>query len=367
VVLTVDKRVDFVDVAKGISIILVAFHHNKLAWTYTEVSGAMGLFRMPLFFFLSGVFFSAGRPLGSFLIHKTDVLLKPYVVTLSFLLLTSIFLNQEGVLTEAFGILYGSGGTIRWPAMWFLTHLWCLFVMAYILEHLFNLERCSWDLKISLLAFMLLVGVVFMEQFRDISVTIEGNEIESIGLPFSIDIVFVSLVFFLAGHLLSQSVKSFIPNLSVFAILLGIYFYIAVTTDAAVDFNRGIYREPLLTTLAAASGIYMILTLSYYISQYPSLKHFFLIFGSASLFILIFHLPVGTRVQKMLDQFVSHELWYISSTIAFMISITVPLIIKSIISKNRFLRSLYFPFKPKRQPTAYIMAKLHQAQELKKS
>jgi fucose 4-O-acetylase-like acetyltransferase len=61
-----DGRVKHIDIAKGISIFLVAMAHgtpvfvplvsSKVIFYYQEVIGPISLFRLPLFFFLSGIF-----------------------------------------------------------------------------------------------------------------------------------------------------------------------------------------------------------------------------------------------------------------------------------------------------------------------
>jgi len=50
-----NNRVEHIDIAKGISIILVALFHSKLKLFAPDIINSMGLFRLPLFFFLSGV------------------------------------------------------------------------------------------------------------------------------------------------------------------------------------------------------------------------------------------------------------------------------------------------------------------------
>ena len=75
-------RVATIDIAKGISIILVVFGHSQLGHYYPNINNALGLFRMPLFFFLSGVFFNSNSTLVYFIFKKSDALLKPYFVTL---------------------------------------------------------------------------------------------------------------------------------------------------------------------------------------------------------------------------------------------------------------------------------------------
>ncbi len=71
-----------IDIAKGISICLVAMFHSQLGNYYPSIIDPMGLFRMPLFFLLSGIFFSWNPEPHYFFTKKFDSLLKPYFVVL---------------------------------------------------------------------------------------------------------------------------------------------------------------------------------------------------------------------------------------------------------------------------------------------
>jgi fucose 4-O-acetylase-like acetyltransferase len=344
------KRVDLIDVAKGISIMLVAFHHSKLSLIFQDVSGAMGLFRMPLFFFLSGVFFSALKPPKDFFIHKTDALLKPYFATLTFLLIISIVINQDGTLKEAAGILYGTGFTIdvRWLPMWFLTHLWALFMFSYLLVRLVKNERRSATFNFLFIIALFVLGVILLDFLKGMTITVLGEKVKLPGLPFSVDFIFLSMTFFLSGHLLNRKVKGFVPNLPVLAMLIGVFLYIASSTGAVVDLHGRVYKEPVLATLAAFSGIYMVLSFSYYVSQYEQIKRFFKVFGSASLFILIFHGFIVSLTYNNLAKVLPDDWHLFAGTVAYVASITLPLYLKTLFSQITILRLFYFPFKRER-------------------
>ncbi len=345
------KRVDLIDVAKGMSILFVAFHHSQLATAYSEVSSAMGLFRMPLFFFLSGVFFKAVAAPGDFFRHKTEALLKPYFVTLGLLLLTTILLGHEGALKEALGIFYGTGRTIRWTPMWFLTLLWVLFMGSYGLVRGFRLDTRPGWVQLLVLLGLLGVGLFWMGLFNATEVGVFGQRYTLPGLPFSLDLIFISMAFFMAGHFLSQQTKQFKPNPGLLVGMGGLFFSVVLFSEASIDLNRRVYQEPVLATLGALSGIYLVLSCAYFFSQVPSIKGFFKLFGSASLFILIFHFFLLLKVQAWFDQWTTPEWGLLSASVAYGISVTLPLLIKVVIERNRFLRPLYFPVKRVRSET----------------
>ncbi len=339
------NRIDLIDVAKGMSILLVAFHHSQLASRYSEVSSAMGLFRMPLFFFLSGVFFKAVAPPAEFFARKTEALLKPYFVTLGLLLLTSILLGRDHILDEALGILYGIGDTIRWTPMWFLTMLWTLFMGSYVLVRWLKLDTRSAALKSMMLLLMLMFGVYWMALFHGAEFSLLGQSYTLSGLPFSVDLVFISMAYFLAGHFLSRNVREFEPNPWLLSGMLVVFFSIVAFTDAAIDLNRRLYKEPVLATFGAVSGIYLVLTISYLFSRVSPIKSFFKAFGSASLFILIFHYVLMAKLQTGFNLWLSADWLLVTGAISYAFSVTFPLFIKVIVERNRFLRPLYFPIK----------------------
>lgn len=73
------KRIPFIDLAKGICITLVVFYHSKgvLHCNYLTDSFLMS-FRLPLYFFLSGLFFKDYGNFRTFFIKKTNRLLIPF-------------------------------------------------------------------------------------------------------------------------------------------------------------------------------------------------------------------------------------------------------------------------------------------------
>lgn len=70
------KRLDWIDAAKGIGILMVLYGHNWLDWKYCYLVYS---FHMPMFFFLSGYTFSDGRKPTQFILNKVKTLLIPYV------------------------------------------------------------------------------------------------------------------------------------------------------------------------------------------------------------------------------------------------------------------------------------------------
>lgn len=69
-------RIEWVDAAKCIGILMVMFGHNWLDWRYCYYFCS---FHMPLFFILAGYTFSDRRAPFEFIKQKAKVLIIPYV------------------------------------------------------------------------------------------------------------------------------------------------------------------------------------------------------------------------------------------------------------------------------------------------
>lgn len=337
------NRIELIDVAKGISIILVAMHHSHFSTYFVDLNRTMGLFRVPLFFFLSGVFFNPLDNPRRFFFKKTDGLLKPYFVTLFIVLFLSLLLGKSDLLQQAAGIFYGNGNTIRWVPLWFLTHLWCVSMITFAFFYSTKRGKSSPLQKCFLVLALLITGSLLVGKFWQMPVSILGVEFELPGLPFSFDLVPLSMAFYVSGYFFSKKVKAFRPRHSIFFPALILLTGIVVFTDALVNLNVRVLREPVFATLAAVSGIYCILTLSYYVCETVVLKRILLACGVASLFILLFHWYIENKFHKILVLIFDGNFQPAISCLSFGACIFLPVVIRKVFSKVSILKTLYFP------------------------
>ena len=73
------ERIDFVDLTKGICIILVVMSHIGGAFDQLDYNSMLSCFRMPLYFFISGIFFKSYEGLFGFVIRKINKLIIPFL------------------------------------------------------------------------------------------------------------------------------------------------------------------------------------------------------------------------------------------------------------------------------------------------
>lgn len=340
------QRIEHVDVAKGISIMLVALFHSKIGVYFPSIIEPMSLFRMPLFFFLSGVFLSYSPGIYDFLWKKIDALLKPYFVTLILLWCVSVITSERGTLNQLVGIIYGNGATIRWTPLWFLTHLFIVYCFGYCIYKYTKFDKLSFPIKIISLGCVVAIGARGVGVFWDVELNVLGEMLQMPGLPFSLDIIPISCSFFLFGQVLRDKVRCLRPNKILFIASIVIFLCISTYTDSVVDLNMRVYKNTLFSTIGALSGIYFILIISIMIVNYEWVKVPLMKLGSGSLFVLIFHSFIGAKVYYLLVNVVQiDEFCLLFSIVAFVISVTLPLLLKIIISRNDLIAWLYLPIK----------------------
>jgi len=339
------NRVGYIDVARGISIILVVAFHSNLKVIFPGFLDAMGLFRMPLFFFLSGVFFNFRSGAKKFVVLRIDALLKPYFITLFLVLTYSVIFQGDEFFGQFLGILYGNGDTIKWSPMWFLTHLFVVHLFCYFVLKYFEFQNWSVLAKFTVVFIMFAVGCYFLSCFWNKEINIFNNVYFLVGLPFSIDLVLISSSFFLMGNFLRKQVVYFQINNFYLLISVFIFLVVCLFTDSKVDLNKRIYSYPLFSLLASVSGIYFVLCFSKIVSGFNVVGRILSYIGESSLFILIFHMYIGIVSYKVLVEYLESDV--LISIVAFIISIGFSLVIKEVVSNNRVLSALYLPLKRK--------------------
>ncbi len=148
-----NKRVDFLDIAKGFTMICVLLGHT---WGIPDVLYRFCFsFHMPLFFIVSGYFFHSKDDHKTFLKKESKALLLPYIVTCLLIILISIILNilKNNTIIPDFikwtlASLYGiCVKTVSWPiniipigAIWFLL---ALFTARFILYEVID-KKGEW-------------------------------------------------------------------------------------------------------------------------------------------------------------------------------------------------------------------------------
>ena len=286
------ERIKWIDVAKGIGIILVIIGHVSIN---ANINNFIYSFHMPLFFIISGFLY---KPKKNFVKNKAKSILIPYFVfsIISFiywLFIERFFRNQQNSpLNLFFNIFLARGGDDNYlfnVVMWFLP---CLFLTEILFDFLVN--RVKYKYVKYIIITSSIIGFIF-------------SRISNVRLPFCFDICFSAIVFFYVGFYLKNKVKDKMnlpkKNILYYIILIMLFFSVVILSklEHGANMNNLSYKYYSIFYITAIIGFYMI----YMISNKINIKCLKWI-GSNSLYIMVIHEPLKRIIvaiyAKMIDK-----------------------------------------------------------------
>lgn len=285
------KRIEWIDTAKGLCIILVVINH-MMTWTETNsyfldgtnIDAAFQAFRMPLYFTLSGLFFKAYDGFLNFVEKKINKLIVPfiffYLLCVAFLLIipsNDFFIEYKKcdyTVNNLFFDFYNNHCSIVNGPLWFLLCLFEMNVLFYIIFLCFKRN-------------ILIIIASFLLGFLGLWLSsIEMN------LPCNFDSALVSMPFFCIGYFLRKYgflEKNFgVGGTSISLCIIGIIIIYLFAGTA--NFSFGVYR-PLYTVYPL--GIIGVLILLYISQQFGKVRYVSYL-GRYSIIILCTHYIVFT-------------------------------------------------------------------------
>lgn len=260
-------RIEFVDLAKGVCILLVVLYHVGIEIPHFDV------IRMPLYFIISGLFFKSYGSVKSFVLKKTNKILVPfiafYLLSYCIFYIIKVFDKNLNLLDNGILDVFVSHHIFNTP-IWFLL---CLFWVSIIFCILYNWISNEY-----------LLGIVIL------GIGIAGSILKhfSIYLPLFLDSSVSALPFYYVGYLLKKS-KILLPNkydkycLILSALLFIITFYLVSITGIHLDIQYNIV--PILSYLVSPLGVLAVLLLCKQIKRVPLVSYF----GRYSIIILVTH------------------------------------------------------------------------------
>lgn len=248
----VSNRIEWIDNAKGLGIILVIMGHISISsvpvriWLYT--------FHMPLFFFLSGCTFNYKKyqKLSQLIKSRIKTLLIPYLIfailNLSIgIIKMSLFHETYDWFRRMIGTFVSVRGTIYSNGPWFLTCLFSVEVIAWIII------RLTRNKKNAILFYS--IGCLFAGYLY----------ISYIGVltPWAIETALIAIMFFEIGYCYGryiEKIKNFYIGIIAINIIIGASNYIL--SSEQVDMYSNSYGNIVLFIIAALSGIVFMCAIS---------------------------------------------------------------------------------------------------------
>lgn len=351
------ERLPFIDIAKGLGIVLIVLGHNKMfTFRFPDAADFLTAFRLPFFFFMAGVTFSVGtKSLRQVAVQRADAWLKPLFVVVGAMGLFEVFRGETSLENVLLGMVYPAGFTITPIPLWFLAHLWLLYIFCTMLLRADRRLFHTPVRRVLLLIVLAVSGYFMMDAFADASVvdacrsqTEFSATLFECGLPFSADILFMTSFYFLLGNFLTSKVKFFRIHVgwAIVAALAMLAFQLRF--QYTIDFNLRHYDNLLLTTVQALCGIYLMLCACMVLSRVPKVGDTLRYLGSASLFILLFHLSILHVILPLFERDIHSSV--INLVLSMPVAMGLSAILWELCKRSSFLSKLLLPRKWKRTP-----------------
>ena len=191
--MNIKERIHYIDIAKGIAMILVILGHTKklvsptiVWWLYT--------FHMPLFFILSGMVFNPDKykSFKEMFKSKFKSLIIPYISLCLIAWFWTMIVKQptdflsEKTMKKFIGIFLGERGSTYYFSMWFMTALFLSEVLLYSLTKLLKNKKLFFSIGFALSS---VLGCVIIKNINS-------------GFYWSADLVPISISFIIVGYFL---------------------------------------------------------------------------------------------------------------------------------------------------------------------
>ncbi len=278
---------DFIDLIKGVCILSVLYFH-----TIPDSTPALSIIRMPLYFFLSGIFFSIYDSYKTFIIKKANNLIIPFIFFFSTSLICSIciaYIKKDYTDLEIHNI-FDEHLSINTP-IWFLISLFEVNIIYYCISKLTSKST----IQTIIVAF--------------ISLTSFYLSLKHINLNIYIDTSFSALIFFHFGSIIKRynfrfhtSSKFDIP-ISIF--LLTIFIYLANLLKSISLLNNDIGNNYLLYLASTITGISFLFFFCRRINRINAINYL----GKYSIIILGLHYPLMKIIFHFFNWEIQYGLW----------------------------------------------------------
>lgn len=306
------KRIEFIDLAKGLCIILVVAYHCGILEPFP---GAKQL-RMPLYFVLSGLFFKDyGR---DSLIKKINKLIIPFI---TFFIIGDLFYYSAHLLVNipdtikrfpVIDMLWG-GVPCDMP-IWFLLCLFNCYVIFLFITR-FSKNNVQQFLLVSICS---LIGFIL--------------SISDIKVLYFIDSALTSMPFFYFGYILKKS-NILLPNkYDRFNILIAIALYtisfLIITwlpNNKINVFDNHVYGNLIIAYITSICLVLSVLYLCKAITRIPYISYI----GRYSIVILLIHVPIMEIVYFILKYGLHTDSLLLKVIVTLLIaSSLIPILIK---------------------------------------
>lgn len=280
-------REPWLDVARGIAIVLVVLGHNgAIGAAAPGFVDALFLFHVPLFFLLSG-WVQRAQPPALAAASLARRLLVPFVAAALVVGLAKNFTRGTPLPETLFGIAWGTGQTLPWSHLWFLPALFLALFATQLLRAMPPMRApraWGWACVLALFAALALPLAAGPDFGR-------FGFAAPVGLPWSVDLLPVCLLFVWLGASLGQRPALRAALVHPAAVAAAVLAF-ALALPAHVDLNLRELSPRALALVAAAAGSLTTLAAARGIARLPLLAAPLALVGRHTMAIFLLHVSI---------------------------------------------------------------------------
>lgn len=272
-----EKRISYIDIARGISIIFMIVGHLGLG--YNAGTRIIYSFHMPLFIIVSGMFFKEDENIKELLTKIIKKLLLPYIITAVFTNIISCLIQAEQlniinmikqilVAHSNFGTFFTSIQSIG--VLWFIPFL----VITKMLYFTIN-KICKDDMQKGILCGIATISGVLLATNK-------------IYLPWSFDIALASMIFYHIGYILKKyDYLEKIPDNKILILFALILWCIGAQYS---NIELAVRKYSIIGYILAICGTIIVIKISKIIENFPLyIPEILKWYGRNSMLIICFH------------------------------------------------------------------------------
>lgn len=282
------KRINYIDLAKGIAILCVIIGHTFSAYdTDNILVQFIYSFHMPLFFILSGWFAKEDNvAVEPAILKKAKQLLIPYLIinVIKYIIKIAVYgFTSKGLKTFIISLIYANGASDK-TKLCMIPHLkivgmsWFLIALFFCQIVYICLNNFSKKYNISLGLMVILIGLT----------TFGLND--SVWLPFSLQPAMGGLVFYYVGHMMRKKeiLEKKPSELTWPMIVIAACLWLSAILFHTVGMHANSYPG-MHAFLGAVCGTYFIVQFSKLIEKIPVAGRFLIWCGKNSIYIYAIH------------------------------------------------------------------------------
>lgn len=292
-------RVDYIDIYRGIAIILMVMGHVNFGAAFDHYIHA---FNMPMWFFISGYFFrDKGWTYRKYIAYRGKRLLLPYVAFGSVHYFYAVlFLDKsQGLVHWGYlksYLIFNDSGLPLSGAFWFLTAMLVADVLFLVLRRSIRSDK----LFAAAIALMAVFGIVFPAR-------------SPVRLPWTADASFVALGFYYAGYLtrnhpvISGWYQKYLQKNILLDIPVFLVNAVLIFATPYVNLRTATYPNALLLYFNALTATVLYLSLCFRFSKISlpvigRVKSILIYIGQNSIPYLCFNRLIITLLEKVLPR-----------------------------------------------------------------